>query len=62
MVMPDVRNKVEIDPETHPEMVVMMGKFVLKFKGVHLNKFRKCQGKGLKDLPVMNDHMDDNNE
>ena len=56
--VPDVR-KVEMDPETHPEMVIMMKKIVLKFKGVHLNKLLKCQGKGFKDLPTMNDHMDE---
>ena len=50
--------KVEMDPETHPEMVVMMEKCMSKFKGVHLNKVLGCQGKAFKDLPMLNDHMD----
>ena len=46
----------------HPEMVCMMEKFVRKFKGVHLNKLLNIQGKGFKDLPIMNEHMDKKNE
>ena len=33
-----------MDPETHPEMVYMMGKFVKNFNGIHLNKLLDIQG------------------
>ena len=46
----------------HSEMVCMVKTSVKKFNGVHLNKLLGCQRKGFKDLPVMNDHKDDENE
>ena len=51
-----------MDPETHTEMVVVMEKCVLKFQEVHLNMVLDCQGKGFKDLPMLNDDMDEKNE
>ena len=54
--------KVEIDPETQPEVVCMMKTIVPKFKGVHINKVLDIQGKSFKDLPMMNDHRDNNTE
>ena len=40
--VPDIQ-KVVMDPETHPEMAVMMKKIAKKFNGVHLNKLLGCQ-------------------
>ena len=53
---------VEIYIETHPEMVVTMENFVLKFRGAHINKILNCQGKGFKDLPMLNNRIDEKNE
>ena len=33
--------KIEVDPETHPKVVIIMEKIVKEFKGVHINKFLK---------------------
>ena len=33
-----------------------------KFNGVHLNKLLNIQGKGFKELPMMNKHMDNKNQ
>ena len=47
-----------MDPDTNPEMVYLMRKLLKNFNGVHLNKILDIQGKGFKDLPMMNNHMD----
>ena len=46
-----------MDPETHTEMVYMVGKLINKFNGLHVNKLLDIQG-GFKDLPTMPKHMD----
>ena len=51
-----------MDPETYPEMIYLMGKFLKKFNGVYLNKLLNIQGRGFKDLPIINEHMGDKNE
>ena len=38
------------------------GKILLKFKGEKINKVLNIKDKSSKDLPVMNDHMDNNNK
>ena len=50
--------RTKIEPETHPDVVVIMEKFVLKFKGVHINKVLDIQGKSFKDLHKLNGHLD----
>ena len=40
------------------KMYYMIKKSVKKFNSVYLNKLLECQGEGFKDLPIMNEHMD----
>ena len=39
-----------------------MESFVKKLNGVHLNKVLDIQEKDFKNLPVLNEHMDERNE
>ena len=47
-----------MDLETNAKMIYMMGPFIKKFNCIHLNKLLDIQGKGFKDPPMMNEHMD----
>ena len=46
-----------MDPETNAKMVYMMGPFIKKFNGIHLNKLLVIKGKEFKDLPMMPKHI-----
>ena len=48
-----------MDPETNAKMVYMMGPFIKKFNGIHLNKLLDIQGKESNDLPMMPEHRDE---
>ena len=50
-----------VDPETNAELVYMMGPFIKKLNGVHINKLLDIRGKGLNNLPMIPEHIEEEN-